>query len=165
VLPVWEIAGICRSVCDALGYAHKLSIVHRDIKPANVMLTDNNQVKVTDFGIAKLLLAGKDATRSGSQVIGTPLYMSPEQIRGDAVDGRTDIYSLGATMYEMATGRPPFLDGNIEYHHLHTPPAPLPDNVPPPFAEIILKALAKAPGDRFQSTEELAQGLNSLAGI
>jgi molecular chaperone DnaK len=165
ILPVWEIAGICRSVCDALGYAHKLSIVHRDIKPANIMLTDNNQVKVTDFGIAKLLLAGKDATRSGSQVIGTPLYMSPEQIRGDAVDARTDIYSLGATMYEMATGRPPFLDGNIEYHHLHTPPAALPESVPAPFAQIILKSLAKAPADRFQSTEELAQALNGLAGI
>ncbi|MGI8908880.1 MAG: Hsp70 family protein [Candidatus Sumerlaeaceae bacterium] len=165
ILPVWEIAGIVRSVCDALGYAHKLSIVHRDIKPANVMLTDNNQVKVTDFGIAKLLLAGKDATRSGSQIIGTPLYMSPEQIRGDAVDGRTDLYSLGATMYEMATGRPPFLDGNIEYHHLHTAPAPLPENVPENFAQIILKCLAKVPASRFQSTDELATALNALAGM
>lgn len=162
-VPVWEIAGMVRSICDALGYAHKLSIVHRDIKPANIMLTDNNQVKVTDFGIAKMLLAGKDATRSGSQIIGTPLYMSPEQIRGDSIDARTDIYSLGATMYEMASGRPPFLEGNIEYHHLHTPPAPLPDDVPEPMASIILKCLEKEPAKRFQSTDELSTALNQLA--
>lgn len=161
-LPVWEIVAVCRAVCDALAYAHHQNIVHRDIKPANIMITDSNVVKVTDFGIAKFLLAGPDATRSGSQIIGTPLYMSPEQIRGDAVDARSDIYSLGATLYEMATGRPPFLDGNIEYHHLHTPPASLPDSVPPVLAEVILKCLAKDPADRFQTTEAITAAFQQV---
>ena len=160
ILPPEEIIGLVRQICDALAYAHKLSIVHRDIKPANIMLTDDGVIKVTDFGIAKFLLAaGADATRSGSQIIGTPLYMSPEQIKGERVDARADIYALGATMYEMASGRPPFLEGNIEYHHLHTMPAPLPDAIAKGFADAVLKCLAKSPQDRFQSTDELSDAL------
>ncbi|MCX7717179.1 MAG: protein kinase, partial [Candidatus Sumerlaeaceae bacterium] len=158
-LPVKEIVSIVRSVCDALAYAHKQGIVHRDIKPANIMITHDGQVKVTDFGIAKFLLATADSTRSGSQILGTPLYMSPEQIRGDQVDERSDIYSLGAMLYEMISGRPPFWEGNIEYHHLHTAPTPLDESVSPALASIVLKCLAKAPADRFQSIEELSVAL------
>jgi tetratricopeptide (TPR) repeat protein len=154
-----EIVSIIRSVCDALAYAHKQGIVHRDIKPANIMITREGLVKVTDFGIAKFLLATADATRSGSQILGTPLYMSPEQIRGDRVDERSDIYSLGATMYEMVSGRPPFWEGNIEYHHLHTAPEPLADSVHPVLASIVLKCLAKAPEDRLQTIEEVSSAL------
>lgn len=154
-LPAPEVVAICRAVCDALAYAHKTGIVHRDIKPANIMITSKNEVKVTDFGIAKFLLATHESTQSGSQIIGTPLYMSPEQIQGDKVDARSDIYSLGATLYEMVSGKPPFSEGNIEYHHLHSPPPPLPDNVPRPLAAAIMRCLAKAPADRYQTTEDL----------
>lgn len=162
-LPMQEIINVARPVCDALAYAHQQSIVHRDIKPANIMITVNNQVKVTDFGIAKVLLAGVDNTRSGSQIIGTPLYMSPEQIMGGDVDARTDIYSFGVMMYEMAAGKPPFLEGNIEYHHLHTPPPPLPVEVPDGLQEIILKCMEKKPEDRFQSIGELNQALSKIS--
>lgn len=164
-LPVFEIVGIARPVCEALDYAHKQSIVHRDIKPANIMITNNNQVKVTDFGIAKVLLAGADATRSGSQIIGTPLYMSPEQIMGTSVDARTDIYSFGAMLYEMTTGKPPFLEGNIEYHHLHTSPPPMTDTVPLALQRIIFKCLEKNPDDRFQSIGELGETLAKLTAL
>jgi molecular chaperone DnaK len=150
---------IARAVCKALAHAHQLQIVHRDIKPANIMLTDNGDVKVTDFGIAKFMTPGAEATRSGSQIIGTPLYMAPEQIKGIEVDARTDIYSLGITMYEMLSGRPPFLEGNIEYHHLHSPPPPLRMPTPLELAEIIFKCLAKNPDERFQSAEELDAAL------
>ncbi|HMX61466.1 MAG TPA: molecular chaperone DnaK, partial [Candidatus Sumerlaeota bacterium] len=115
-------------ICDALAYAHKLNIIHRDIKPANIMITKQNNVKVTDFGIAKMLKSD-DSTKSGTAVIGTPLYMAPEQITGEGVDPRSDIYSLGIMMYELVSGHPPFYLGNIEYHHIHTPPPPLPDKV------------------------------------
>jgi len=163
-LPLFEIAGIARPVCEALGYAHQQSIVHRDIKPANIMITNTNQVKVTDFGIAKVLLAGADSTRSGSQIIGTPLYMSPEQIMGGEVDARTDIYSFGATLYEMAAGKPPFLEGNIEYHHLHTTPPSMSETVPLALQQIVLKCLEKKPEDRFQNITELGEALTKLAG-
>jgi len=159
ILPVHEIASIAQPVCEALSYAHQQSIVHRDIKPANIMITSSNQVKVTDFGIAKLLLAGADSTRSGSQIIGTPLYMSPEQIMGGKVDARTDIYSFGCMLYEMAAGRPPFLEGNIEYHHLHSPPPPMTDTIPLSLQQVIFKCLEKKPEDRFQSIAEVGAAL------
>ncbi len=161
-LPVHEVVSIARPVCDALAYAHQQSIVHRDIKPANIMITNTNQVKVTDFGIAKVLLAGADATRSGSQIIGTPLYMSPEQILGSEVDARTDIYSLGVMLYEMVAGKPPFLEGNIEYHHLHTMPPPMNDSVPQAIREIVMKCLEKNPEDRFQAISELGDALGKI---
>lgn len=145
---------VLRQMCDALSYAHKLNIIHRDIKPANIMITNNNEVKITDFGIAKILKTD-DTTKSGTAVIGTPLYMAPEQIIGDKVDARTDIYSLGIMLYEMVTGNPPFYQGNIEYHHIHTPIPPLPENVQPVLKEIIEKALQKKPEDRFQHVEEI----------
>ena len=161
-LPSNEVIHIALSVCDALAYAHTLGIVHRDIKPANVMITTTNQVKVTDFGIAKIIVSGSpEATHSGSQILGTPLYMSPEQIRGERIDIQTDIYSLGATLYEMVGGKPPFHEGNIEYHHLHTTPAPLPDSVPQPLAQIIMRCLEKEPEKRFGSIEEMQTALRA----
>ena len=161
-LPLYEIVGIAQPVCEALAYAHQQSIVHRDIKPANIMITNSNRVKVTDFGIAKVLLAGPDSTRSGSQIIGTPLYMSPEQIMGGDVDARTDIYSFGATLYELAVGKPPFLEGNIEYHHLHTLPPPMSETVPLALQQIIFKCLEKKPEDRFQDISHLGEALVKL---
>ncbi len=161
-LPCEEIVRIGKAVCEALAHAHSLGIVHRDIKPANIMITDDGAIKVTDFGIAKFMLQSADITRSGSQVVGTPLYMAPEQIKGGEVDARSDIYALGVTLYELATGVPPFRDGNIEYHHLHTPPPPLGVPLPLELAESILKCLAKNPQDRFQSAEELRDALANV---
>lgn len=163
-IPTADILKIAKGVCDALGYAHQLGIVHRDIKPANIMITRTGTVKVTDFGIAKFLLAGPESTRSGSQILGTPLYMSPEQIRGDRVDARSDIYSLGATLYETACGKPPFCEGNIEYHHLHTPAPALPPFVPEPLASAIMKCLEKSPAKRFQTINELSLTLQAITG-
>ena len=147
-------------VCDALSYAHKLNIIHRDIKPANVMITEKNTVKVTDFGIAKILKSD-DSTKSGTAVIGTPLYMAPEQITGEGVDARTDIYSLGIMMYEIVSGHPPFYLGNIEYHHIHTAPPPLPEHVPSALSDMIMKCLEKNPANRFQNIDEVYSSLES----
>ena len=145
-------------ICDALSYAHRLNIIHRDIKPANIMITKQNSVKVTDFGIAKIL-KGDDSTKSGTAVIGTPLYMAPEQITGEGVDARSDIYSLGIMMYELVSGHPPFYLGNIEYHHIHTAPPPLPEKVSPRLRDVIMKCVQKNPANRFQSAEEIFDSL------
>jgi len=148
-------------MCRALQYAHELNIVHRDIKPANVMITNNDVVKITDFGIAKILKT-EDATSSSSMILGTPLYMAPEQIEGGEVDGRCDIYSLGVMLYEAASGHPPFTDGNIEYHHVHTPVPPLPDDIPESLKTVIYKAVEKRPESRFQTPAELLEALEKV---
>ncbi len=145
-------------ICDALVYAHHLKIVHRDIKPANIMVTADNQIKITDFGIAKVL-SSDDSTKTGTAIIGTPLYMAPEQIIGSKIDNRSDIYSLGIMLYEMVSGAPPFYQGNIEYHHVHTPPPPLPDSVSKRFREAIIKCIQKEPADRFQTVTDIIKAL------
>jgi molecular chaperone DnaK len=161
-LPAAEVATILNGIADALAYAHSMGIVHRDIKPANIMITTANSVKVTDFGIAKFIVTGPELTRSGSQILGTPLYMSPEQIRGERVDARSDIYSLGAMAYEMVSGKPPFYEGNIEYHHLHSTPAPLPNDVPGDFAAMIMKCLEKDREQRFPNVEDIRKSIAAL---
>jgi molecular chaperone DnaK len=141
-------------MCDALEYAHGLNIVHRDIKPANIMITKENSIKITDFGIAKILHAA-ETSKWQTTVIGTPLYMAPEQIVADRIDARTDIYSLGITLYEMLNGTPPFYKGNVEYHHVHTPAEPLPDSIAPLLRNIVAKCIQKSPDERFQSVKEI----------
>jgi len=160
-LTVPEIRHYFTQMCSALQYAHELSVVHRDIKPANVMITTQDSVKITDFGIAKIMRT-EDVTRSSSMIMGTPLYMSPEQIEGGQVDGRCDIYSLGIMMYEAAVGRPPFTEGNIEYHHVYTPVPKMPDEVPDGLKAIILKCVEKKPENRFQTPGELLGLLDAL---
>ena len=146
---------------EGLEYAHKRGVIHRDIKPANIMITsDTHEVKITDFGIAKNLQS--DDMTTGSRILGTPLYMAPEQIEGKAVDARSDIYALGIMMYEMVTGTPPFCEGNIEYQHIHMDPPPMPANVDSGLAAIILKAVQKKKEDRFRNVRDL---MDALAGI
>jgi serine/threonine-protein kinase len=146
---------------EGLEYAHKRGVIHRDIKPANIMITsDTHEVKITDFGIAKNLQS--DDMTTGSRILGTPLYMAPEQIEGKAVDARSDIYALGIMMYEMVTGTPPFCEGNIEYQHIHMDPPPMPANVDSGVASIILKAVQKKKEDRFRNVRDL---MDALAGI
>jgi serine/threonine-protein kinase len=127
------------------------------------MITKQRRVKVTDFGIAKLIQDETTKARTRSRtVVGTPLYMSPEQVKGEAVDSRADIYSMGVLFYEMATGRPPFIEGDLAYHHVSTPPKPLSDDVPEAFASIVMKCLEKKPDDRWQSANEILAELEKI---
>jgi eukaryotic-like serine/threonine-protein kinase len=150
---------ILRQMADALGYAHGKKVVHRDIKTANTMWTADKQVKIMDFGLAKLMEEVRNATTT---ISGTPFYMSPEQTLGKSVDHRTDLYSLGVTLFELATGQLPFRRGNVPYHHVHTPPPDprtLNPKLPDPLADVILRCLAKAPDDRYASAKEVVEDL------
>jgi tetratricopeptide (TPR) repeat protein len=142
-------------MCEALAYAHDKKIVHRDIKTANAMWTRDRKAKIMDFGLAKIVEEVRNHT---TLVSGTPYYMSPEQTLGRNVDYRTDIYSLGVTLFELATGRLPFTEGNIPYHHVHTPPPDAREvkaDVPALVAETIGRCLRKDPGERYQSVREI----------
>jgi len=146
-------------IADGIAYAHTHRVVHRDLKPGNMLLTAANQVKIFDFGIAARL--DTDA-ESSSRICGTPFYMSPEQIRGEEPSPASDIYSLGATFFHLATGRPPFPRGNVIDAHLKkTPPDPveLKPGLPRELAEIILRCLEKDPSQRFSSATELHRAL------
>ncbi len=143
---------ILQQACDALGYAHDQNVIHRDIKPANLMWAGDHGLRITDFGLAKLL-NDKGLTLM-SRVLGTPYYMSPEQIRGDAVDHRTDIYSLGVTLYEIATAKVPFSRGNVLQAHLkQTPqrPSSFREDLPTWLEDVILACIKKDAADRPQT--------------
>ena len=148
---------------EAIGYAHTLNIVHRDIKPNNVMITESEEVKVMDFGIARVV-GSERMTREGS-MIGTPEYMAPEQIRGLDVDPRTDIYALGILLYEMLTGRLPFMNQNqfeLMRAHIEMPPPPprkFAPHLPESMEAIMLRALAKRKEDRFASAYEFRDAI------
>jgi eukaryotic-like serine/threonine-protein kinase len=163
---------IARQIADVLSYAHQVGLVHRDIKPANVLLTDDEsgglRVKVTDFGIAKAGSGvGGDLTRTGI-VLGTPKYLSPEQIRGDEPEARADLYSLGVVLFEMLMGTPPFVGNNdmaIALAHLNDPP-PLVSSrvrdVPPALDRLVADLLVKDPQQRVPSASVLRQRLDGL---
>jgi Tol biopolymer transport system component len=164
-LPIEDAVLILRDICDALAYAHAHGIVHRDIKPDNVMLSGRHAM-VTDFGIASSRLESNTTSGDG---FGTPAYMSPEQIIGDTVDRRADIYSLGVLAYELIAGSPPFTGNTrdaVLAAHLSQPAPSLqsarPD-VPPALAELVARCLAKGPQDRWQNTDELARLFERLA--
>jgi tetratricopeptide (TPR) repeat protein/outer membrane protein assembly factor BamB len=146
-------------ILDALAYAHSIGIVHRDIKPANIIISHEDEVKITDFGIAKILESA-ESTSEGA-VIGTPLYMSPEQVRGEPVDHRADLYSVGILLYECIEGKPPFLKGDLAYSHLHVFPEPMEHG----FADLntlIMRALEKRREDRWPSAQMMLDALRSL---
>jgi serine/threonine protein kinase len=160
--PATRLLRIMEQICSALEFAHHNGVVHRDIKPANIMLTKDDFVKITDFGTAKILQYG--ASRQ-SEVMGTPAYMSPEQIRGKAVNERTDIFSLGVMLYEMSTGQKPFQGkdtAEILYRILHEEPMP-PHQVNPSISlgvsSTIMKALTKSPFLRYESCGDLLEDL------
>src|SRR5215831_3934269 len=160
-----QIADIIAQVAEAIDYAHRKGIIHRDIKPANIIITTDEKVKITDFGIAKV--ASSNLTTTG-QFLGTPNYMSPEQVSGAPVDGRSDIFSLGVVLYELLTKRKPFQGENltaISYKIVHedfTPPAELSREVPPEFNPIVARAMAKDPWNRYQRGKDLALALYQL---
>src|SRR5208282_5328820 len=154
---------IMEQTCSALQFAHERNIVHRDVKPANLMLTADDTVKVTDFGTAKILQFGTVAQTT--HVMGTPSYMSPEQVKGRAVDGRSDIFSLGVMLYEMVTGEKPFPGQNITtviYKIVNEDPIPprqLDPSIHPGISAVIMKALCKEPEERYQTCRELLEDL------
>jgi beta-lactam-binding protein with PASTA domain/predicted Ser/Thr protein kinase len=151
---------IAEAVCDALSTAHDHGIIHRDIKPANIMITPKGDVKVTDFGIARVI-SGADTLAQTAAVLGTASYLSPEQAQSQPVDGRSDIYSLGVVLYEMVTGRPPFSgDSPVMVASKHvleqpTPPSKLNSDVSRELEAVIMKAMSKNPDNRYQDADEM----------
>ena len=164
LMPVNEVLLTIATVADALDYAHQQGVVHRDIKPANVMLTKDRVVKVMDFGIAKMASSSKTHKNI---VLGTPTYMSPEQIAGKKVDGRTDIFSLGVVLFELLTGHLPFTGDNLSAvlfsiaHHPHPAIQTLRPDLPPMVQEIVDRALQKELPHRYRRADEFADELRA----
>ena len=162
----WQAAGLAAQVAEALEAAHRAGLVHRDVKPANVLLSNDGRVKVADFGIAKAV-AEADLTQPGLMV-GTAKYLAPEQVRGEPVDPRTDIYSLGVVLYEMLCGRAPFVadtDAATALARLHRDPLrprQVRAGVPKALEDVVCRAMAREPADRFESAADLRAAL--LAG-
>ena len=159
-------ASYMADVCDAVDYAHQRGMIHRDIKPANIMLTPSDSCVLMDFGIAKIV-GGQRHTATGA-VVGTAMYMSPEQIKGEQPDRRTDVYSLGVTLYEMVSGKPPFeSDSAMTLMMMHIND-PVPDarklnpDVPDDLVTVINKALSKDPNQRFQTAAQMAIALRDV---
>ncbi len=169
-LPIDEAIEITAGVLSALEYSHRAGIVHRDIKPANVMLTPTGDVKVMDFGIARALTDASGGMTQTQAVVGTAQYLSPEQARGEVVDTRSDLYSTGCLLYELLTGRPPFVGDSavsVAYQHVSeeaTPPSSLAPAVPEALDRIVMKALAKDKEQRYGSADEFRADLEAAAG-
>jgi len=170
-----QVFAVMHGVLQALDYAHRHAIVHRDMKPENVLISDEGDVKVADFGIARLTDdsggPGSTATKTGTTV-GTPQYMSPEQVASSKVDGRSDLYSAGIMFYELIVGQPPFTaseaDGpfTLMAKHVQAPPKPPSVHKPgldPQLEEVILKSLSKRPEDRYQNGQEFDAAVSGVA--
>jgi serine/threonine protein kinase len=167
-----EAASILAPIARALTYAHQQKIVHRDIKPANILLNETGQAMLSDFGILKLMDLEESQGLTGTgKITGTPAYMSPEQIRGREIDGRSDIYSLGIVFFEMVTGRKPYVANTpieLSMQHLHDPIPKAKQfvrDLPSDVDQVFVKAMAKNPEERFQSMSAFAAALEKLAGI
>ena len=157
-----EIAELAVQLAECLDYAHKKGIVHRDIKPSNIMLTPEGKVKLTDFGIARIEDPSMHQQTRAGEILGTPVYMSPEQVMGQPLDGRSDLYSLGVILYELAAGRRPYSGENLAAIFraitLDDPQdaSTINPSIPPDLASLIMKGLHKDASQRFQTGEEMA---------
>lgn len=166
-IPVSRKIEILMAIAEGLGYAHSASIIHRDVKPANVRILEDGAVKVMDFGIAKSLQTESNLTQTGI-TLGTSAYLAPEQIRGEAIDRRTDVFAMGVLAYELLAYRKPFRGEHLStilYKILNENPEPLqtlaPD-VPPALVAAVSRALAKSPADRYSTMEELRRDLQDV---
>lgn len=164
LMPLDRLIPIIADVADALDFAHQQGVIHRDIKPANIMVTNANSVKVMDFGVAKMT----SSTKTHPQVVlGTPTYMSPEQLSGKKVDGRSDIFSLGVVLYELFAGRPPFAADNVTAllyaiaQAPHPPLATLKPNLPPALCAVVDRALEKDAAQRYRRAGDMAEALRA----
>ncbi len=157
-------AAIAADVASALNYAHRHGVIHRDVKPGNVLIAEDGHIKVADFGIARAQTSNEDLTQTGS-VMGTATYISPEQAEGKALDGRSDVYSLGVVLYEMLAGVPPFTgDSTVsvalkQVSERAAPLASLRPDVPKPLEDIVAKAMRKSPSERYESAQDLRSDL------
>jgi serine/threonine-protein kinase len=165
LMPLPTVLSIVARVAEALDYAHGNNVVHRDIKPANIMYEpESDQVKVTDFGIARITDSSK--TKTG-MVLGTPSYMSPEQLAGKKIDGRSDLFSLGVTLYQMCCGRLPFVGESMAQlmfkiaNEAHPDILTVQPDLPPEVAAVVDKALAKNIDQRYQRGNEMAADLRA----
>ena len=155
---------VIADACQALNFSHQHGIIHRDVKPANIMISNAGAVKVMDFGIARALADANSVTQTAA-VIGTAQYLSPEQARGEKVDARSDVYSLGCVLYEMLTGEPPFVGDSpvaVAYQHVREdpmPPSQRHEGISPELDAVVLKALAKNPDNRYQTAAEMRTDL------
>jgi eukaryotic-like serine/threonine-protein kinase len=167
--PLPRVLRIMEQACSALQFAHERNVVHRDIKPANIMLTADDTVKITDFGTAKILQFG--TVQQTAHVMGTPSYMSPEQVKGKAVDGRSDIFSLGVMLYEMVTREKPFPGQNITtviykiVNEHPVPPKQVDPAIHPGISAVVMKALEKDPEHRYQSCREMLEDLHNYRAL
>jgi serine/threonine-protein kinase len=158
-----DAARLCVQVANGLHYAHEQKIIHRDIKTGNLFFTHSKVVKIMDFGLAKMV---EEVRRATTVIGGTPYYMAPEQSVGGQVDHRADIYALGITLFELVTGRVPFDDGDVAYHHRHTrpmDPREVVSDLPEALADLIAHMLAKSPDDRCGSAARVAERLTEIS--
>ena len=164
-LEIKDCLHIMLQLLDALDYSHRRGVIHRDIKPSNIMIASDGNIKITDFGIAKIDTS--DLTQAG-MVLGTPTYMSPEQFMGKEIDGRSDLYSAGVLLYQMLTGERPFVGSPITImnkvlHQAPVPPSHYNPKVSPELDLVILRSMAKAPEERYQNATEFMRALKRAA--
>jgi serine/threonine protein kinase/beta-lactam-binding protein with PASTA domain len=161
---------VIADACQALNFSHQHGIIHRDVKPANIMISKTGAVKVMDFGIARAIADTANPVTQTSAVIGTAQYLSPEQARGERVDARSDVYSLGCVLYEVLTGQPPFIGDtpvSVAYQHVREDPVPPSQKHPgisPDLDAVVLKALAKNPDNRYQTAAEMRADMVRVHG-
>jgi eukaryotic-like serine/threonine-protein kinase len=171
-LPVKEVQRIFLQVCEALVYVHENGVIHRDIKPENIMLLDNGEIKLLDFGIALFLKEEhRIAWRALSSPVGTPDYMAPERLQGEQGDARADIYAVGVVLYELLCGRTPFEEHDgfafVTQHFSHDPPGILELNaaLSPALATVVMRAVRRDPERRYASMRELLHDLGHLDDV
>ena len=163
-----KVIDIMDQICHGLEYTHRQGIVHRDLKPSNIMLVKGERVKITDFGISKAVGALTSPLTQAGVFLGTPSYMSPEQIAGNKIDGRSDLFSLGIILYQLLTGEKPFVGNTIStllYNIVNkdpNPPSQIDSTIPSPYDEVIAKALAKDPNKRYQTAKDFLEDLKRV---